>query len=47
MGVVVIKCKDAEIASEICEELWLPRNLHVELCLDGVDVISNPSASHH
>ncbi|MFM7858138.1 MAG: hypothetical protein ACKO96_41025, partial [Flammeovirgaceae bacterium] len=34
-------------ASEICEEIWIPMNPHVEYCLDGVEIISNGSASHH
>ena len=38
---------DTEIASEICEEIWIPMNPHVEYCLDGVEIISNGSASHH
>lgn len=47
IGVGVVKTNDAELASEICEELWVPQNLHQQLCLDGVDIISNGSASHH
>lgn len=47
IGVGVVKANDAELASEICEELWTPQNMHQQLCLDGVDIISNGSASHH
>ena len=47
MGNAVVKCRDTQIASEICEELWVPENPHVEYCLDGVEIISNGSGSHH
>mgnify|MGYP000848368810 CR=1 FL=1 len=46
-GVAIVKCNDTEIATEICEELWVPKNMHVELCLDGAEIISNSSGSHH
>ena len=35
------------IGSEICEELWSPDAPHVDQALRGVDVIANPSGSHH
>ena len=47
IGVAVVKANDTELASEICEEIWVPQNIHVELCLDGVEIIANASASHH
>lgn len=43
----VVQCNDTEIASEICEELWVPQNPHVEYGLDGVEIVSNGSGSHH
>jgi NAD+ synthase (glutamine-hydrolysing) len=47
MGNGIVQCRDTTIASEICEEVWMPRNLHVEYGLDGVEIISNGSGSHH
>lgn len=38
---------DTSIACETCEELWVPKNPHVEFGLDGVEIIGNGSASHH
>lgn len=32
---------------EICEEMWVPRNPHIELGLDGVEIFTNSSSSHH
>ena len=47
MGIAIVSCNDTEIATEVCEELWVPRNIHVDLCLDGAEIISNSSGSHH
>jgi len=46
-GNAVIKTRDTSIACETCEELWVPKNPHVEYGLDGVEIITNGSASHH
>lgn len=46
-GNAVVKCRDTEIASEICEEVWVTNNPHIEYYLSGVEIISNASASHH
>ena len=35
------------IASESCEELFTPCSPHIALALDGIDIISNGSGSHH
>jgi NAD+ synthase (glutamine-hydrolysing) len=35
------------VGCESCEELWTPRATHIELALQGVDVIGNGSGSHH
>jgi leucyl-tRNA synthetase len=51
------KCNNREILTElvvllspyaphICEELWVPRPLHSDLYLDGVDIVLNGSGSH-
>lgn len=43
----MVKCIDAEIASEICQEMWTMKNPHVDFFMDGVDIVSNASGSHH
>lgn len=43
----MIECNDTTLACEICEELWVPKNLHVDYGLDGVEIIANASGSHH
>uniref|UniRef100_A0A8C5AQJ8 Glutamine-dependent NAD(+) synthetase n=1 Tax=Gadus morhua TaxID=8049 RepID=A0A8C5AQJ8_GADMO len=46
-GDCVLSTKDTCIGSEICAELWSPRSPHVDMSLDGVEIITNSSASHH
>jgi len=46
-GLMILNCNDVTIASEICEEMWTPRPLHVDYYLQGVDIVSNASGSHH
>lgn len=46
-GNAVIRTKDTSIACETCEELWVPKNPHVDYGLDGVEIIMNGSSSHH
>ena len=46
-GNAVIRTQDTKIAVETCEELWVPKNPHVDYGLDGVEIIVNGSASHH
>ncbi|CAL8404472.1 unnamed protein product [Boreogadus saida] len=46
-GDCVLSTKDTCIGSEICEELWSPRSPHIDMSLDGVEIITNSSASHH
>ena len=46
-GNAIIHCNDTTIACETCEELWVPKNPHVDYGLDGVEIIMNGSASHH
>ena len=43
----MIKTIDTSIGIETCEELWVPKNPHVDYGLDGVEIITNGSASHH
>jgi len=35
------------VGVESCEELWTPQSSHIELALQGVDIIGNGSGSHH
>lgn len=35
------------IGVETCEELWTPRSSHIDLALNGVEIIGNGSGSHH
>lgn len=46
-GDCVLATKDTCIGSEICAELWSPRSPHIDMSLDGVEIITNSSASHH
>ncbi|KAL4642031.1 glutamine-dependent NAD(+) synthetase [Arapaima gigas] len=43
----VLSTKDTCIGSEICAELWNPRSPHIDMGLDGVEIITNSSASYH
>jgi len=35
------------LGCESCEELWTPQASHIEMALNGVDIITNGSGSHH
>lgn len=43
----VISTYDTCLAPEICEELWNPQSRHIDLSLDGVEIIMNSSGSYH
>ncbi|XP_001604185.2 glutamine-dependent NAD(+) synthetase isoform X1 [Nasonia vitripennis] len=45
-GDAVISTRDTCIGFEICEELWNPSSNHIPMALDGVEIISNGSASY-
>ena len=45
-GVGIIEANDATVASEVCEELFTPESPNIMWGLEGVDIISNGSASH-
>uniref|UniRef100_A0A4W6CZ95 Glutamine-dependent NAD(+) synthetase n=1 Tax=Lates calcarifer TaxID=8187 RepID=A0A4W6CZ95_LATCA len=47
IGDCVLSTKDTCIGTEICAELWNPRSPHIEMGLDGVEIFTNSSASHH
>ncbi|XP_061466657.1 glutamine-dependent NAD(+) synthetase isoform X2 [Rhineura floridana] len=46
-GDAVLATLDTCIGSEICEELWTPVSPHIEMGIDGVEIFTNSSASHH
>ncbi|XP_028649625.1 glutamine-dependent NAD(+) synthetase isoform X1 [Erpetoichthys calabaricus] len=46
-GDAVLSTKDTCIASEMCEELWAPNSPHINMGLDGVEIFTNSSGSHH
>ena len=45
-GDCVLAAKDTMIGIEMCEELFTPDNPSTHLALDGVEIITNSSASH-
>ena len=46
-GEAVLEFLDTSLACETCEELFMPNAPHIDLALNGVEVISNGSGSHH
>ena len=46
IGVGIVNCHGVLIASEICEELWVPSSINSDFYLNGVDIILNGSGSH-
>lgn len=42
-----LQLRDTVLAAETCEELFTPDSPHINLGLDGVEIIANGSASHH
>uniref|UniRef100_A0A8C6FW40 Glutamine-dependent NAD(+) synthetase n=1 Tax=Moschus moschiferus TaxID=68415 RepID=A0A8C6FW40_MOSMO len=46
-GDAVLSTRDTCIGSEVCEELWTPHSPHVDMGLDGVEIFTNGSGSHH
>ena len=46
IGVAIIQTNDTEIGIEVCEELWTPKSPHIDLCLDGAEIITNASGSY-
>uniref|UniRef100_A0A671VIH0 Glutamine-dependent NAD(+) synthetase n=1 Tax=Sparus aurata TaxID=8175 RepID=A0A671VIH0_SPAAU len=46
-GDCVLSTKDTCIGTEMCAELWKPRSPHIQMGLDGVEIFTNSSASHH
>jgi len=47
-GLMSLQTSDGvSIGCESCEELWTPRSTHIDLSLNGVEIIGNGSGSHH
>ncbi|VEU21451.1 DEKNAAC102707 [Brettanomyces naardenensis] len=46
-GDAVISTLDTVIGAETCEELFTPHAPHIDMCLDGIEIITNSSGSHH
>ncbi|CCF58117.1 hypothetical protein KAFR_0D04690 [Kazachstania africana CBS 2517] len=46
-GDAVINTLDTCIGAETCEELFTPQSPHIAMSLDGVEIITNSSGSHH
>ena len=42
----VIALRDTVLGYEICEELWNPQSSHIDMGLDGVEIIVNGSGSY-
>lgn len=47
IGDAVISTKDTAFAPETCEELFTPNGPHIQQSLDGVEIFTNSSGSHH
>ena len=45
-GVAILEAADVTVASEVCEELFTPESPNIMWGLEGVDIVSNGSASH-
>ena len=46
-GDAAIATRDTALAAETCEELFAPNSPHIYLGLDGIEIITNGSGSHH
>ncbi|XP_062515424.1 glutamine-dependent NAD(+) synthetase-like isoform X2 [Corticium candelabrum] len=46
-GDAIIATLDTCIGTEICEELFTPNSPHIHMGLDGVEIFTNASGSHH
>ncbi|CCG84616.1 protein of unknown function [Taphrina deformans PYCC 5710] len=46
-GDAIIATRDTVIGAETCEELFTPQSPHINMSLNGVEVMTNSSGSHH
>ncbi|KAM9913744.1 hypothetical protein OXX69_001320 [Metschnikowia pulcherrima] len=47
IGDVVLQTLETRIGAETCEELFTPQSPHLAMALDGVEIVTNSSGSHH
>ena len=47
IGDAVISCQDTVVGCETCEELFTPNAPHGQMSLNGVEIFTNSSGSHH
>eukprot|EP01132_Coremiostelium_polycephalum_P004118 gene4118-5154_t len=47
IGDAIVSTLDTAIAPETCEELYTPHSPHIDMGLDGVEIFTNGSGSHH
>lgn len=47
IGDALISTRDSCMGTETCEELFTPKAPNIGACLDGCEIISNSSGSHH
>lgn len=46
-GDCIIETLDTTFGAETCEELFTPQSPHIAMALDGVEIFTNSSGSHH
>ncbi|CUM67258.1 uncharacterized protein PRCAT00004951001 [Priceomyces carsonii] len=47
IGDCIINTKETKLGCETCEELFTPKSPHIDMALDGVEIFTNSSGSHH
>lgn len=47
IGDCVVETPESKIGAETCEELFTPQSPHISMALDGVEIFTNSSGSHH
>ncbi|KAK6704934.1 glutamine-dependent NAD(+) synthetase [Fusarium graminearum] len=47
IGDVILSLNDTTVAAETCEELFTPQAPHINMALNGVEIFTNSSGSHH
>ncbi|THC90686.1 hypothetical protein EYZ11_009861 [Aspergillus tanneri] len=47
IGDVILSLNDTSLAAETCEELFTPQAPHINMGLNGVEIFTNSSGSHH
>ena len=46
-GDCIIQTLETRLGCETCEELFTPNSPHIAMALDGVEIFTNSSGSHH